>query len=521
MGQPDEKKDWAPWARRTAPIIWFVLAISAARLVYLMWLSPYTLAEDEAHYWEWSRHLSWSYYSKGPGVAWVIAAATGLFGNIEWAVKLPAILSAGVGSLASAVTARTVFEDKRTGFIAAVLYQCVPPFSVLGILMTIDGPFLASWAVACMAAVRTWKTQNPRWLILTGLALAAGFLFKYTIVLLIPGLVVTAVFGRRAVRMPAWAWLAAVGAFLLGLVPVAIWNAGHDWVTVRHLLGHLGLAGGDLPATQGTDGWHYSPMWTLTYLSMLLLGGPVSVMGLCSAAKSYRVNAGARILVAASVPVLLFYLAVTLFTEAEGNWALGGFVALVPLAAGVVPSAVERGRCLFRMMWRLSIVAGTLSLLAFPALPVLATSRYFGHLIPVHRLSGMRELATAAQARLDQLRDEHGIEPILMADHYGRASQLAFYMDGHPVVYSTASLSPWGRKSQYDLWQETDLRDETTLDQLAGRPGLLFGGNHDWWIAMFDGVEQIDSLPGEPKKRYQTFLGTGFYAPTIEQPKSP
>ena len=50
-----------------------VVLVAAARLVYLKWLCPYNLVEDEAFYWEWSRRLEWSYYSKGPGVAWSIA----------------------------------------------------------------------------------------------------------------------------------------------------------------------------------------------------------------------------------------------------------------------------------------------------------------------------------------------------------------------------------------------------------------------------------------------------------------
>lgn len=82
------KREWAPWARGWTPVLLFVLGISLLRLLYMIWLSPYTLAEDEAHYWEWSRHLDWSYYSKGPGVSWVIALSTGLFGHSEWAVRL-------------------------------------------------------------------------------------------------------------------------------------------------------------------------------------------------------------------------------------------------------------------------------------------------------------------------------------------------------------------------------------------------------------------------------------------------
>ena len=48
------------------------------------------LIADEAHYWEWSRRLDWSYYSKGPMVAYLIALPTRLGANTEFWVRLPA-----------------------------------------------------------------------------------------------------------------------------------------------------------------------------------------------------------------------------------------------------------------------------------------------------------------------------------------------------------------------------------------------------------------------------------------------
>ena len=51
------------------------------------------LSPDEAHYWEWSRRLDWSYYSKGPFVAYLIALSTAIGGATELFVRLPAVLS--------------------------------------------------------------------------------------------------------------------------------------------------------------------------------------------------------------------------------------------------------------------------------------------------------------------------------------------------------------------------------------------------------------------------------------------
>src|SRR5436853_7420605 len=88
-----------PWPSRAMA---FLLILSAAGLHFL-WLvhdCPLDLAPDEAHYWDWSRNLDWSYYSKGPLVAYLIRAGCDLAGPLSsrltgseaLAVRLPAVL---------------------------------------------------------------------------------------------------------------------------------------------------------------------------------------------------------------------------------------------------------------------------------------------------------------------------------------------------------------------------------------------------------------------------------------------
>ena len=71
------------------------------------------LAPDEAHYWEWSRRLDWSYYSKGPMVAYLIAGSTRLCGNTEFCVRLPAVLLALGTATVVYLLARRLFTSVR------------------------------------------------------------------------------------------------------------------------------------------------------------------------------------------------------------------------------------------------------------------------------------------------------------------------------------------------------------------------------------------------------------------------
>lgn len=509
------RANWSLKYATPAAAVWFVIALTVARLVFLVFFSSYTLAEDEAHYWEWAKHPAWSYYSKGPGVAWVIAASTAVFGDVEWAVRLPAVLAGAIGSLAAAWCAGLVFADRRAVFFGAVLFACVPPFQLTSLLMTIDGPYIACWMVACGCALKARATGRGRWMVCLGLALAVGFLFKYTIVLLAIGLVPGLMMGRSGKRIGAGAWIGFVGAFLLGLVPVTIWNLQHEWVTVRHLLGHLGVAGGDMPATQGVEGWRYSPLWTLEYLAMLLLIGPVGVMGTIGFVRFWKESEAVRLMAQASAPVLGFYLLVTLLAEAEGNWALGGFAGFVVVASGMVPIALDKRLRLVRTVWRLALIALVVSLVGFMNLSLLSRHPRFGEMVPVYRVSGMREHAAAVERELRRLEAETGLEGFVICSHYGRASQLAFYLSEERKaeganVFASSSMFASGRKSQHDLWRDRDLRNDAVLERLRGRPAVLIGSEALYWRQGFERVEELGYLAGEPKNRRLAFVGYGY-----------
>src|SRR5262245_24447064 len=105
---------------RVAAVL-LILAAAVLRLVYLACDCPLDLAPDEAHYWDWSRRLDWSYYSKGPLVAWLIRGSCELFGgwsvqltgNEMLAVRLPAVVCGSLLLLALYVLTVQVYRSER------------------------------------------------------------------------------------------------------------------------------------------------------------------------------------------------------------------------------------------------------------------------------------------------------------------------------------------------------------------------------------------------------------------------
>lgn len=517
---------WA--ALRGVVLVAGILAI--ARLLYLMFWCPYTLIEDEAQYWVWSRHPAWSYYTKGPGVAWSILASTRMFGHAEWCVRLPAVLASGVALLAVCALAWDAFRNSTVVNRTMWCVVLAPAYLAMAMVMTIDGPYVACWAVAAWAAWRGLVLGRARWLMVLGLAVGAGVLYKYTMLLFLPGVLVWVWTHRRNIhwsgRVVPWLVVGVV-LMLAGFLPIVMWNQEHGWPTVRHLLGHLGVSGGDVAVTQGAKkGWHYNPLWTLTLIGTQLgLVGPVLVLGILGAVHAWRermVNPLAwratKFLLAVAVPMYLFYLCVSFIAEPEGNWPIAGSVTLMPLAGRMVVIGWEEYRRRLRewraaaprpwagwfmpwpwtahsALWTAAIVMGVGAGVFSLRLDLISRVPVVGKLIPMGRLTGADEMGRAAWVLRQDLHNETGREPFVMAAHYGRASLLAYYMPGQPDVYCPSSLTPGGRTTAWDFWPELDINDPALLT----RPAVVVGLTREDWLQAFERVGEPVHLAGDLK----------------------
>jgi 4-amino-4-deoxy-L-arabinose transferase-like glycosyltransferase len=495
--------------------IWRLAAVAVAtavllvRLAYLTWSCPYDLAPDEAHYWDWSRHLDWSYYSKGPGVAWLIAASTAVFGNHAWAVRLPAAVCGSLTLLGLFELTYRVYRSPSLALGVVALALTVPTLAVGSILMTIDAPYVCLWTWALVVAHhicfpppdRTRTAELALWGLLGGLV-GMGILFKYTMVLFVPSLGVFLVLAnwrevsslaRRAAFIRPAASLAAFGLpILLSLVPILVWNAQHDWVTFLHVgrqagvqnsgallwLGPLEYLGGQFAALFGfwfvfCMGAAGAALWQLSFgrntrtQDDFELEDPLAAMPL-----AWR-RANQLFLLSFMLPMLLVFLGFSLRTRIELNWPVTAYLSGGVLAAGWVAGNCTSSIGWWRRLSQVSLgVAAVLGLVfvvlmhhtewlypLFPREGESASWRTAGPRAwdPTCRLRGWQSLAQEVEAVRASLRTE-GIEPVIAANGWALPGQLGFYLPDHPEVYSLA-LANGGRRSQYDFWRPNPVWD--------------------------------------------------------------
>jgi undecaprenyl-diphosphatase len=469
-------------------------AVLLARIVYLIWVCPYELAADEAHYWEWSRRPDLSYYTKGPGVAWLLHASTSLFGINEWAVRLPAAFAsfACVILLALLVTAAVPAPNRpRIAFLSAALFMLAPVFHGTAQFMTIDGPYYACWLLAAWTAWRLHRGScNPSGFLLLGMAIGVGMLFKYTILLLLPG-ILWFLFHRHPLT-PARRWLAIL-ALLVGILlcssPIFIWNSRNGWPTLAHLLGHAGLPGGDV---QPSRGWHYNPLWTAGYLvyPFLFLGPPMGILLVMALRDAWRHRldhpdrwAFASFAIHTSLPIVVFYLFLSLKTDIELNWVVAGYtVLIIPIAWFLNDRLTDSPGAARLWRWTLGFGLAMILLISFGKWPLqwVATLKIAGHHIPADRalirVSGHKVIADRVGKLSRAIGRQTGLQPFVVASGYSRASLLAFYMPDHPSIRCASPLMG-GRESAFDYFADTRLDDPAIL----GRPAILVGSTAATW----------------------------------------
>src|SRR5262245_31501537 len=341
-----------PDQRPLALALLFIAALAAFRLVYLAWLTPLELAPDEAHYWDWSRHLDWSYYSKGPLVAWLIRLSCELVGpwservtgSLAFAVRLPAVVCGSMLLTSLYVLCLQVFGRPRLGLALVAAALTMPIVTAGATLMTIDAPYVCFWGWALVFAHRAINKGGIAWEA-AGVCIGLGILAKYTMVVFVPSLMLYLLFsGEHRKLLFSGGFWSMLGLAAVCCVPILVWNAQHDWVTFHHVKRLAGLGPKEHSFTPETTVHWLGPVKYVVTQGGILLGFWFLAWLFAMIAYSpLRVRAGGvQLLWWLSAPTFLMFLGFSFKTGGgEPNWPVTTYVSGAVLAAAWLVSCLE------------------------------------------------------------------------------------------------------------------------------------------------------------------------------------
>ncbi len=407
-----------------------VLGMAAARLFVA---GSALLSADEAYYWQWTRPLQLSYYDHPAMVAYWIWAGTRLLGETALGVRVTAVASSLVVSVLVWDAARLAFRSRRAGALAALWLNCTVLFGSAGVVITPDSPLLLFWALMLWSLLRLIRGGGPVYLYAAGAALGLGAISKYTMALIVPGVLATFLLFRplRPWLLRRHTWLAILLAAAC-TTPLMLWNLQNGFASFHKQLGHAFDSGTPAPMKN-----------LLAYLGTQIgLVTPVLFL-FCLWGMAWALWAGWRrrrpewfLLGATSLPVLAFFLDHTLSGVVQPHWSGPAYLGGVMAAAGAWIDRDDRPR------WaRLGSVAA-------PLLGATMTTFVFFQaataLLPIpvkidalKRLGGWDELAAAVE---EERRAHPGA--FLLTETHQPTGAVSFYLPDHAPVFVQGPIRP-------------------------------------------------------------------------------
>lgn len=191
--------------------------------------SQFQLQADEAYYWVLGQNLSLSYFDHPPMVAYLIRLCTSLFGQSEFFVRLPALISFVVSLIFIYKLSLKMF-NQRVANIALILALSFPMLEAISVVITPDSPLMMFWILTLYCFYVGVFEGNKKYIYFAGFFAGLDLLSKYTAVLLFPSLFLFLLFSKQYRNQLFKKELYL--AFILSLLvfsPVIIWNFQNHW----------------------------------------------------------------------------------------------------------------------------------------------------------------------------------------------------------------------------------------------------------------------------------------------------
>ncbi len=496
-----------------------MVAIGAVTIFRLFYISMLPLTSDEAYFWVCSRHPALSYYDTPPMVPWLIAAASGMLGNTEFAVRLLSPVFMALSAILIFFLSREVSGGgDKPAFFSAFMLLSIPGYAFAGLLSGVESPLIFFYTLSLYLIYMAVQRKKDFYWIAAGLATGLGFLSKYLILFIPLNLFIyLALTDKRRYLKTRHPYIFLLTAAMVSS-PVFIWNARNQWA--NFILNFFNR-------TRSFTSVSFNPAEVILYLAAqagIISPLMLAVMGysLFMMVREIRQSRDDRILFLFlfSSPVIAFFLIYSLLFEAPApHWSGVGYIGIMACLPHFVfrEGSTKRVRRFFAYSLILSI-AVTVFLHAIPFSGKLLERIPSGSKTVDRIESFISRYPEKAGKRLGEIRDSLGNKEnyFLIGRGFALASYLEFYNPGQEKVYMIFQRSKLGHG--YYFWQD--------INENIGKDAIFADESRRYEKELGKLFSKIESLPvcslegmdGRPLKRLFFYRCVGFRGMEREKP---
>ncbi|MGE3608894.1 MAG: ArnT family glycosyltransferase [Bacteriovoracaceae bacterium] len=376
-------------------------------IIQILVAANFELANDEAYYWLYSKHLDWGYFDHPPFVAWTIALFSFL-PKSELSVRLGFI----VLQFLSLLLILKMISERASYNKAALLFFAFPLASFSGLLALPDMPLLFMATCYCYSLKRFLESEDTTSVLMLIFSIPLLLYAKYHGILFI---FFTILANPKLLLNKKFYFIALISIILF--LPHVLWQYQHDFPSIRyHFL--------ERPAAS------FSIKRSLEYLLTQVglagaLTGPI-VWWITIKEKSN--DQFLKTLKFISIGTLIFFLVSSFSKKVEANWTIALTSTLILLSIG---------HDLWNKKWS-KVLLVTSFILIFSARFLLVFPEGF----KIKRLKEFYGWKDWAQMTVQ----ECGGRPVV-ANTYQIASKLSYYLNK-----DIPALNIHSRKNQFDIW---------------------------------------------------------------------
>ncbi len=202
-------------------------------LQYTLIGPEYDLQRDEFLQIDQGHHLAWGYLSVPPVTSWISYLIFLLGNTVFWVKFLPALF----GALSMVVVWKTV-EELGGSLTALILAATWVFFSALLRLNTLYQPKsldVLSWTTFYFVLIKYFNSKNPKWLFVSAVVFAFGFLNKYNIAFLLIRLLPAILLTEHRNIFQEKKFYLAIGLGFLLIFPNLLWQYQNNFPVFHHL----------------------------------------------------------------------------------------------------------------------------------------------------------------------------------------------------------------------------------------------------------------------------------------------